>query len=99
MIRTKEKIFKAIEANKEKIRSFGVRRLALFGSIVRNEGTEASDLDFLVDLDPKTFDNYMDLKEFLEDLFQCKVDLVCINAIKPRLKPYILNEAVYAQGF
>ncbi len=58
-----------------------------------------SDLDFLVELETQTFDNYMDLKEFLENLFKCTVDLVTVDAIKPRLKPIILNETLYAQGF
>ena len=40
----------------------------------------------------------MDLKTFLENLFGCRVDLVMADAIKPRLKPIILAETVYAQG-
>jgi predicted nucleotidyltransferase len=40
----------------------------------------------------------MDVKEFLEDLFQCQVDLVLIDGIKPRLRETITSEAVYAQG-
>jgi uncharacterized protein len=71
----------------------------LFGSHVRGEGKDASDLDFVVDFENKTFDNYMDLKFYLEDIFKCPVDLVLIDAIKPRLKPIILNETLYVQGF
>lgn len=91
-------ILQIIEANREKIKSFGVRRLGLFGSAARGEATEGSDLDFLVELEKKTFDNYMDLKEFLEELFGCKVDLVMKDAIKPRLREPILRETIYAQG-
>jgi uncharacterized protein len=98
MNRNPEQILKIIEANREKIKGFGVRRLGLFGSAARGEATEASDLDFLVELEKKTFDNYMDLKEFLEELFGCKVDLVMKDAIKPRLREPILREAIYAQG-
>jgi len=98
MNRNPEQILKIIEANREKIKGFGVRRLGLFGSAVRGEATEASDLDFLVELEKKTFDNYMDLKEFLEELFGCKVDLVMKDAIKPRLREPILRETIYAQG-
>jgi len=75
-----------------------VNRLGLFGSASRNEATAASDLDFLVDLEPATFDNYMDLKFFLEDLFDCKVDLVLCDTIKPRLRQSILQEVVDAPG-
>jgi len=46
--------------------------------------------------DKKTFDNYMDCKFYLEDLFKRKVDLVMKESIKKRLKPYILGEVVYA---
>jgi predicted nucleotidyltransferase len=98
MKRNPEQILKIIEANREKLKGFGVRRLGLFGSAVRGEATEESDLDFLVELEIKTFDNYMDLKEFLEDLFGCKVDLVMKDALKPRLREPILKETVYAQG-
>ena len=80
------------------LRRLGVRRLGLFGSVARDEAREASDLDFVVELDEKTFDRYMDLKLYLEDLFECPVDLVLSDSIKPRLRSTILNEAVYAAG-
>lgn len=98
MKRDPGQILKMIEANREKIKGFGVRRLGLFGSAARGEATDRSDLDFLVELEKKTFDNYMDLKFFLEDLFGCKVDLVMKDAIKPRLREPILKETIYAQG-
>jgi uncharacterized protein len=47
----------------------------------------------------KTFDNYMDLKALLEDLFDRPVDLVVSNVIKPRLRDAILRETIYAPGF
>lgn len=99
MQKTAQEILSIIEMHRDTIRNFGVRRLGLFGSHVRGEGKDSSDLDFVVDFEEKTFDNYMDLKFFLEDLFNCSVDLVMIEAIKPRLKPIILSETVYAQGF
>lgn len=98
MSRTLEQILQTLEEHRAKIRGFGVRRLGLFGSAVRGEATESSDLDFLVDLETKTFDAYMDLKEFLEELFGCPVDLVMMGTIKPRLRSTILGEAIYATG-
>ncbi|MDI6810908.1 MAG: nucleotidyltransferase family protein [archaeon] len=95
---TKEEILRKIEANREKIKKYGVKRIGLFGSYIRNEQKEKSDIDILVELEKKTFDNYMDLKFFLEDLFGCTIDLVIAEAVKPRLKPYILSEVVYAKG-
>jgi predicted nucleotidyltransferase len=99
MHKTAREILDIVELHRDTIKKFGVRRLGLFGSHARGEGKESSDLDFVVDFEKKTFDNYMDLKEFLEDLFNCPVDLVMVGAIKPRLKTIILNETLYAQGF
>jgi len=99
MRNTAQEILNTIELHREAIKRFGVRRLGLFGSHARGEGKDSSDLDFVVDFERKTFDNYMDLKDFLENLFKSPVDLVMVDAIKPRLKPIILNETLYAQGF
>ena len=96
MTRTREAVLQQLEDNRDKIRSFGVKRLGLFGSCARGEATQSSDLDFVVELEHETFDAYMDLKEFLEGLFHCPVDLVLIDAIKPRLRETILGEAIYA---
>ena len=96
MTRTREAVLQQLEDNRGKIRSFGVKRLGLFGSCARGEATQSSDLDFVVELEHETFDAYMDLKEFLEELFRCPVDLVMIDAIKPRLRETILGEAIYA---
>ena len=91
-------ILTALEDSKEDIRRFGVRRLGLFGSAVRGENTGESDLDFLVEFDRKSFDSYMALKNFLETLLGCQVDLVLADTLKPRLRETILNETVYAPG-
>lgn len=98
MKRCRDEILETIRQNLKPIQSFGVRRLGLFGSGARNEVGETSDLDFVVEFEHKTFDAYMGLKFYLERLFQCPVDLVLSDAIKPRLRPTILKEAVYAPG-
>lgn len=98
MERSRDEILKTLRQNLKPIQNFGVRRLGLFGSGVRNEARETSDLDFLVEFESKTFDAYMGLKFYLEQLFQCPVDLVIADAIKPRLRPYILKEVVHAPG-
>jgi len=97
-MRDRESVLKALEANRDAIRQFGVRRLGLFGSSARGDAGESSDLDFVVEFDRKSFDAYMDLKAFLEHLFGCRVDLVLREAIKPRLRASILESAVYAPG-
>lgn len=77
---------------------FGVATIGIFGSFIRGEEREDSDVDLLVSFrrGKETFDNYMDCKFYLEDLFGRKVDLIMKGAIKKRLKPYILKEVVYA---
>ena len=97
---THETIIKKIEANSEKIKGYGVKRIGLFGSYTRNEQRAKSDIDVLVEFEKgkKTFDNYMDFKFFLEDSFKGKVDLVVVEAIKPDLKPYIMGSVRYALG-
>jgi predicted nucleotidyltransferase len=94
----RKEIFNVLAANGAKIKSFGVRSLSLFGSCARGDETAESDLDFVVELERRSFDAYMDLKLFLEDLFGRPVDLVLSDGIKPRLRATILREAIHAPG-
>ncbi len=96
---SKEEILKKVSANEAKIKSFGVRSLSLFGSSARGEDTPTSDLDFIFEFERKSFDSYMDLKLFLEELFDRPVDLVLADGIKPKLRTDILREAIHAPGF
>ncbi len=73
---------------------FGVRDLSVFGSVARDEASDQSDLDVLVDfVGTATFDGYMGLKLFLEDSLGVKVDLVTRAALKPRLRARVEAEA------
>jgi uncharacterized protein len=101
MATEKDQILQTLSQHRDTIRSFGAQRLGLFGSQARGEATSESDLDFLVEFAPgaKTFDNYMDLKAFLEEIFSRRVDLVVSEVIKPRLRDTILRETVYVPGF
>jgi len=97
---TVESILGALVEHREQIRSFGVRRIGVFGSFVRGEEREESDIDILIEFEEgeRSFDTYMDLKFFLEDLFRRRVDLVDRDTIKPALRPYILQSVRYAPG-
>jgi predicted nucleotidyltransferase len=99
MVKGRAEVFKTLEVNCEALRRLGVKRLGLFGSAARGEAGAASDLDFVVEFEHKSFDAYMDAKILLETLFVCRVDLVLADSIKPRLRPIILKEATYAPGF
>ena len=94
----KKIIMKSIQDNLDEVKRYGIRRIGVFGSFVRSSQNEKSDIDVLVEFYPgkKSFDNYMELKFFLEKLLHRKVDLVIKDAIKPRIRPYILNEVLYA---
>lgn len=83
----------------DEIRSkFHVSSIGVFGSFARGEGRKESDVDVLVEFEEgfKTFDNFMDLKYYLEDIFLRNVDLVTVNALKPQLKDVILQDVIYA---
>jgi len=89
-------IVKKLEQHKQELRSFSVTKIGLFGSFLHGSATKVSDMDFLVTLNKPTFDNYMDLKFFLEKMFNRKVDLVLESSLKPALR-YVLEEASYAK--
>jgi uncharacterized protein len=95
---TRNDILDLLEAQRESIRRFGVTELGVFGSFARNEQRPNSDVDVLVEMDHNTFDAYMDLLFFLEDLFGRKVDLVVKDTIKPMIRNRVLREAVYVSN-
>lgn len=89
-----------MKANIEKIKKkaipilkqAGVTRSSLFGSVVRGDDKEGSDIDILVELPKgKSLFDFVELQLQLEEVLGRKVDLVEYSTIKPRLKPYILN--------
>jgi len=93
-------ILRKIEENIDVIKGYGVKRIGVFGSYVEGMQKSDSDIDVLVEFEKgrKTFDNYMELKFFLEKILKNKVDLVISESIKPELKPYILKSVRYAAG-
>lgn len=85
------------ERKNDLVEKFGVMEIAIFDSYARGEQRKDSDVDLIVDFKEgwKTFDNYMNLKFYLEELFGKKVDLVIKSSINPRIKPFIIEEAIY----
>jgi predicted nucleotidyltransferase len=84
-----------VTAARNDILQLGVQRLALFGSVQRNEARGDSDVDILVEFVPgqKTFDHLIALAELLEGKLGHRVELVTAESLSPYLRPYILNEA------
>ena len=75
---------------------YGVERLALFGSTVRDSARPGSDIDILVSFDgPATSERYFGVQFFLEDLLGRPVDLVTDKALRPELRPFVEAQAIH----
>lgn len=98
MIKTKQDILKALSQNQSRLKALGVIRIGLFGSFVRGEQHPDSDIDLLVEFASgrKTFDIFMDLSFFLEEVLQRPVELVTVESLSPYLGPHIFKEVEYA---
>ncbi len=86
------------EHEKELKERYGVRKIGIFGSYIRGEAREGSDLDILVEFEPSTkisLLEFVELEGYLSDLLGVKVDLVERAALKPRIGRRILSEVVY----
>ncbi|MBU3930912.1 MAG: nucleotidyltransferase family protein [Proteobacteria bacterium] len=93
----KKEIIKIIRNSKPEMESlYGVQRLGLFGSYVREKQSKRSDIDILVTFnrDIDLFD-FLDLREYLENQLSIKVDLVMESALKPAIGKRILSEVEY----
>ena len=82
-----------LKRHKTRLVQLGVRALSLFGSTVRGEAHAKSDIDILVNFDAKKgLFGFIDLKNYLEEILDCEVDLVTKNSLHPALKKKILEE-------
>jgi len=93
-VHSKQEILDSINESKVAISAFGVKSIGLFGSFVKNSATESSDVDLLVDFNPtkKSFDNFMGLAFYLEDLFGRKVEIITPQSLSKHIGPHILME-------
>jgi|SRR5687768_2572890 predicted nucleotidyltransferase len=94
-ILNKEQVIQRLEQVREQIQAYGVRRIALFGSVARGDARDGSDVDLLVQFDPeqKTLRNFMSLSFLLEERLQRRVELVTTESLSPFIGPHILREA------
>ena len=90
----KQDLIRLLQQSQDRLKSFGVRRCGLFGSFVKDQVNDESDVDILVMFEPtlKTFDNFISLSFFLEDLLGRKVDLVTVESLSPYIGDKILKE-------
>ncbi|MGB3291354.1 MAG: nucleotidyltransferase family protein [Phormidesmis sp.] len=97
-MQTKAQVLSMLHAHRQNLKSFGVERYGIFGSFGRDSDVHhLSDVDILVSFEPekKTFDNFMHLGFFLEDLLGRTVDLVTTESLSPHIGPHILSEVAY----
>ena len=97
-MKKKEEMLEILKREMPKLKKhFKVIKIGMFGSYVRGEQTEKSDADILVEFsDPIGFFKFIELEDYLSEILGVKVDLVTTDALKPLIKPYIMEETIYA---
>ena len=96
---TKTELLHRLHKDSSFLNKYGVHRLGIFGSFVRNEQNENSDVDFLVEFEigKKTYKNFIRLAYFLEDLIGRRVELLTHESLSPYMRLHILEEVEYVQ--
>lgn len=94
---TLEEIEAILKAHRRELEArFRVKEIGVFGSYVRGEATERSDVDILVDFyEIPSLLKFIELEEYLEDLLGIKVDLVMKSALKPKIGEHVGREVIY----
>ena len=95
---TKENILNALRLHKDEFSRYGINNIGLFGSYIRDEQSEKSDIDLLIDFAPdkENFDNYMAVYDIFESIFiNEKIEVITINGLSPYIGPDILREVQY----
>ena len=98
-VASKAEVMERLQSARERLASLGVKGLGLFGSLVTGQHTPASDVDILVEFAPDrhTFDSFMDLSFFLEEILGRRVELVTPESLSPHIGPHILREVQRVQ--
>ncbi|ANI88822.1 nucleotidyltransferase [Arachidicoccus ginsenosidimutans] len=96
-VKDKDNLLFVLKENSSKIKSYGVESLSLFGSFAKGVPNAESDVDLLVNFAPhqKSYDNFMELSFFLEDLLGRRVEIVTPQSLNKHIGPHILNSAEY----
>jgi len=89
---TRQGILTALKQHQDMLMKYKVRRLGLFGSYATGKQGRRSDIDFLVEFEEPTFDNFMELSFYLEKLFRKKIELITPMGLSPFIKPHVQKE-------
>jgi len=99
MNKSLDEIMKVLKEHEKELKEkYGIEEIGIFGSYLRGEAEEGSDVDILVEfkLDARiSLLDFVELENYLSDLLGLKVDLVEKSALKPRIGKQILSEVVY----
>jgi predicted nucleotidyltransferase len=99
-ILTKDDILSVLRQQENVLhKQFSIKTIGIFGSFARNEATELSDIDFLVDFEEGNLDYYSivrDLRDFLVGKFNRDIDIAFRKSLKPYFRETILKQAIYA---
>ncbi len=91
-----EEIKEIIRQHKQELeQKYKVKTIAIFGSYVRNEQREGSDVDILVEFSEPVGFLFFHLADYLEEILQVKVDLLTPDGIKPNRRKYIMENLIY----
>jgi uncharacterized protein len=94
-----EQIIETLRANENDLRRRGVLHVALFGSVARAEAKPTSDIDLMIELEPQApigLFEYVEITQYLGDLFPNRVDVVNRSKLKPLVRPQAERDAIYA---
>lgn len=92
----RQNVLQCLNQDQKALKQYGIKTLSLFGSVAREEATEASDVDILVTFSrPLGLFAFMELKDHLEGILHAPVDLVTKEALHPRLRSKILKESIH----
>ncbi|MEM9770873.1 MAG: nucleotidyltransferase family protein [Cyanobacteria bacterium P01_D01_bin.73] len=95
----KQQVIELLHTHRDRLDEFAVETLFLFGSVARDEATDTSDVDLLVEFNrPVGLFTLLGLQHFLEDLFKCSVDLGTPNSLRPHLRETVLRETVLREA-
>jgi len=92
------RILDLIKDHEQEIKDrYSVSKIGVFGSYARGEEKESSDVDVLVEFEEPTYNNFIELIFFLEELLDRKVDLVTTGGLSPYMKPTVEKEVLWCE--